>query len=226
MATDPPKPASPGDASSGEVYFGDPTRSMELLWQGQRGDASAVNELFGRYMPRMRRVVRIKVSGSLRTRLDPEDVLQETMMIAVRKLSELEVRTPSSIMQWLAKIADYQIKNKLDYLRAEKRDSARERRLKTDDASTDSSVSGIVVPFQGPTPSQYYARTELEGLIDSQLEQLDPPDYREVILMRDYYELDWEAIRESLGRPSAEAVQDLYHRAHKRLRERMRHYLR
>ena len=63
-------------------------------------------------------------------------------------------------------------------------------------------------------------------MIDSQLEQLDPPDYREVILMRDYYELDWEAIRESLGRPSAEAVQDLYHRAHKRLRERMRHYLR
>ena len=224
MAAETPKPANPGDASS-EIYLGDPTRSMELLWQGQRGDASAVNELFGRYMPRMRRVVRIKVSGSLRTRLDPEDVLQETMMIAVRKLSELEVRTPSSIMQWLAKIADYQIKNKLDYLRAEKRDTARERRLKTDDASTDSSVSGIVVPFQGPTPSQYYARTELEGLIDSHLEQLDPPDYREVILMRDYYELDWEAIRESLGRPSAEAVQDLYHRAHKRLRERMRHYL-
>ena len=90
MATDPPKPASPGDASSGEVYFGDPTRSMELLWQGQRGDASAVNELFGRYMPRMRRVVRIKVSGSLRTRLDPEDVLR--LFFRSRTLARLLLR--------------------------------------------------------------------------------------------------------------------------------------
>ena len=190
------------------------------------GERDAASELLARYAVQLVGLARRRLGTRLRSKEDPEDVLQETMMIAVRKLSELEVRTPSSIMQWLAKIADYQIKNKLDYLRAEKRDSARERRLKTDDASTDSSVSGIVVPFQGPTPSQYYARTELEGLIDSQLEQLDPPDYREVILMRDYYELDWEAIRESLGRPSAEAVQDLYHRAHKRLRERMRHYLR
>ncbi len=204
----------------------DPTKSMELVWQGQRGDAAAVNELFGRYIPRMRRVLRIKISGWLRTQVDQEDVLQETLIVAVRKLPELEVRTPSSILQWLAKIADFQIKARLEYLRAEKRDPARERRLKTDESSVDSSVSGIIVPFQGPTPSQYYARAELEELIDTHLVQLEPPDYREVILMRDYYECDWESIRESLKRPTIEAVQDVYHRAHQRLRERMRNYLR
>jgi RNA polymerase sigma factor (sigma-70 family) len=177
-------------------------------------------------MPRMRRVLRIKISGWMRSQIDPEDVLQETMMVAVRKLGELEIRTPASIMQWLAKIADYQIKNRIEYLRAEKRDAGRERRLKTEESSMDSNASGIIVPFQGPSPSQYYARTELEELIDTHLEELDPPDYREVILMRDYYESDWETIRANLGRPTVEAVQDLYHRAHKRLRERMRNYLR
>jgi RNA polymerase sigma factor (sigma-70 family) len=218
-------PPTPEENPSSEVFL-DPTKSMELLWQGQKGDALAVNELFTRYLPRMRRVMRIKITGPARAHLDPEDVLQETMMIAVRKLGELEVRTPASIMQWLAKIADYQIKNRLDYLRAEKRDAGRERRIKNEDASSDSSASGVIVPFQGPTPSQYYARTELEELIDAQLEVLDPPDYREVILMRDYYESDWETIRATLGRPNVDAVQDLYHRAHKRLRERMRNYLR
>ncbi len=224
--TPPDPPATgPADEPSSVEGFVDPTRSMELLWQGQKGDAEAVNELFTRYMPRMRRVLRIKISASLRSRIDPEDVLQESMMIAARKLSELEVRTPSSIMHWLAKIADYQIKNKLDYLRAEKRDAGRERRLKTDDGS-DSSATGVVVPFRGPTPSQFLQRTELEELIDSHLEELQPPDYREVILMRDYYESEWEAIRTALDRPTIEATQDLYHRAHKRLREKMRNYLR
>jgi hypothetical protein len=46
-----------------------------------------------------------------------------------------------------------------------------------------------------------------------------------VILLRDYYEADWERIRTILGRPSVEAVQDLYHRAQKRLRERISKYL-
>ncbi len=203
----------------------DPTRSMELVWQGQRGDPEAVNELFSRYLPRMRRVLRIKMNPWLRSQVDPEDVLQETMMVAVRKLPELEVRTAASILQWLAKIAEYQIKDRVDHLRAEKRDPARERRLKTDDGSVDSSASGVIVPFQGPTPSQIYVRNELEEMIDTHLEQLEPPDYREVILMRDYYESDWETIRTELDRPTVDAVQDLYHRAHKRLRERMRKYL-
>lgn len=224
-----PCPAVPGTLSepqqSGAPGEHDPTRSMELVWQGQRGDPSAVNELFSRYLPRMRRVLRIKMSAWLRSQVDPEDVLQETLMVAMRKLPELEVRTPASIMQWLAKIADYQVKDRVEHLRAQMRDPARERRLKTDEGSVDSSASGVIVPGLGPTPSQVCVRNELEEAIDEHLEQLDPPDYREVILMRDYYEADWEAIRSELDRPNIDAVQDLYHRAHKRLRERMRKYL-
>src|SRR5262245_34351466 len=51
----------------------DMTRSMWLAWQGQRGDTGAVNELLTRYIPRMRRVVSIKV-GWRHARIDPEDV--------------------------------------------------------------------------------------------------------------------------------------------------------
>jgi len=215
----------PGDSTdSPKEDFVDPTKSMELVWQGQGGDPQAVNELLARYIPRMRRVLNIKIDKWQRSRVDPEDVLQETMMVATARFNDFEVRTSASILQWLAKIADLEIKNRLEYMRAEKRDPARERRIRSDEDS-DASTSGVIVPFEGPTASQFYARQELEQTMDAELQALDPPDYREVILMRDYYDADWESICTALGRPNAESVQDLYYRAHKRLRERMSKYL-
>jgi len=192
---------------------------MELVWKGQRGDPAAINELFTRYIPRMRRVLRIKIRDWQRSRIDPEDILQETLLLATRKLGELEVRTHSSILHWLATLADGQIRDRIRYLSAEKRDMRREQRIRLSDDSGEESSSGVIVPFPGPTPSQYFERSELEHLIDAKLEELEPPEYREVVLMRDYYESDWETIRVTLGRPSVGAVQDLYQRAHTRLRE-------
>jgi RNA polymerase sigma factor (sigma-70 family) len=212
-----------GGAGDGEPL--DPTRSMELVWQGQRGDPGAVNELLTRYIPRIRRVIHIKITRSLRSRIDPDDALQETLMVATRRLNDLEIRTPSSILQWMAKISDFVIKGRLEYLNAEKRSAGRERHLRLDEDSTDSSASGIVLPFQGPSPTQFCVRNELEERIDAEIQALEPPEYREVILMRDYYEADWESIRAELGRVSADAVQDLYHRAHKRLKERLAKYI-
>lgn len=197
----------------------DPTQSMELVWQGQAGNAGAVNELFTRYIPRLRRILNIRITAAQRVKVDPEDVLQETLIVATRRFNELEVRTPESIKQWLSKIADYEIKNRLEYLHAQKRDAAREVRVRSDSESED--LTGVVVPSLDPTPSQTFARTEMEALLDLHVKQLEPADYREVILLRDYYEADWEQIRETLDRPSIEAVQDLYNRARKRLHERI-----
>jgi DNA-directed RNA polymerase specialized sigma24 family protein len=201
----------------------DPTHSMELVWQGQAGNAGAVNELFTRYIPRLRRILFIKISSAQRAAVDPEDVLQETLIVASRRLNELELRTPSSILQWLSKIADYEIKNRLEYLTAQKRDPRRELRMRSDSDSEDQ--IGVVVPSEDPTPSQSFARSEMEDLLDLHLKQLEPADYREVILLRDYYEADWEKIRSILDRPSIEAVQDLYKRAEKKLRERIAKFL-
>jgi len=213
--------AGKGHESPGVPPEFDPTRSMELAWQGQSGDAAAVNELFKRYIPRMERVVRIKV-GSWRTRIDPDDVLQETLLVATRRFHELDVRTPSSIYQWLAKIAEYTLKDRLAHDGAQKRDPARERRVRTNEDSSVSTDSTIVVVSTEPTPSQELSRKELEEQVDACVEALEPPDYREVILMADYYECDWETIRLKLVRPSVQAVKELHKRATERLREGLR----
>lgn len=198
----------------------DPTRSMELVWQAQRGDAEAVNELFTRYIPRLRRFLNVRILVSQRAEVDPDDVLQETLIVATRRLPGLELRDPSSIIQWLCRIADFRIKSRLEYVRAERRNPAKERRL-----GLDSEDGGLRVPAPDPTPSEEFARSEMEHLIDQHLQQLEPEDYREVILQRDVCDADWETIRVLLKRPTIEAVQDLYRRAHKRLEERMSRFL-
>jgi len=216
--------SGPGEKGDTALPGGiDPTQSMELVWQGQKGDHGAVNELIARYIPRLRRILNVKITTAQRTRVDPEDVLQETMIVATQRLNDLEVHTSASILQWLSKIADYEIKNRLEYVHAQKRDPAREQRVRSDSESED--LTGVIVPSADPTPSQSFARSEMEELIDLHLSQLEPADYRDVILLRDYEEADWERIRMILGRPSVEAVQDLHRRAHKRLHERISKFL-
>ncbi len=198
------------------------SQSMELVQRVQGGDQSALNDLFERYKPRLRRIVSVKLGSRLQRYLDEDDILQEVFIIAMSKIQGLELRSQASILQWLAKIALNEIRNKVEFHGAQKRDPQREVRL-LDGSVT--SLSGVRVPAREPTPSQKALRSEFEQLVDSYVEELEPPEYREVVVLRDYYEEPWEGIRAQLGRPSVPAVQELYRRAHLKLRERMRKHL-
>ena len=196
------------------------SRSIELVQRIQTGDRDALNELFERYKPRLKRIIRIKMGARLQRHLDEDDIVQEVFLIAMRKVQEFELRSHAGILQWLARIAQHEISNKVEFYAAQKRD-AHEVPLRADSGTR----HGVLVPANQPSPSQEALRAEFEELIDSYVEELDPPEYREVILRRDYYQEEWEGIRAALGRPTVEAAQELYRRAYKRLRERMSKHL-
>ena len=81
------------------------THSMRLVRQLRHGDRAAMNELLERYGPRMERVIRVKLHAQLRRHIDPEDIVQEVLLIASQKVGDIELRTDASILQWLSKIA-------------------------------------------------------------------------------------------------------------------------
>ena len=141
---------------------------MELVGRASAA-MRAVNELFGRYLPRMRRVVRIKVSGSLRTQLDRKTSCRRPTA-PLRASCRSSKCAPASIMHWLGedrRLSD-QEQARLPAGRAGHRPRAT---TETDDVSTDSSISESSSPRGRPHRSSY-ARTELEELIDAELEQL------------------------------------------------------
>ena len=52
-------------------------------------------------------------------------------------------------------------------------------------------------------------RIEFQELVDRQVEDLESANYREVILLRDYQECEWEEICSLLNRPTVSATKGL-----------------
>lgn len=193
------------------------SRSIELVRQFHAGDPAACNELLARYRPRLLRIVRVKLGPGLRSLLDEEDVVQEALLVAATKLASFELRSHAGILHWLARIAENVIRQKREHHGAEKRAQGRAVPLQPG-----TGTAGLALAASGLSPSRQASRAELEALVDATVEELEPPEYRAVILQRDYYQEEWEEVRRALDRPTVAAAQELYRRAHQRLKERLR----
>lgn len=95
-----------------------PVQTSDQMWAAQAaaGDESAFREL---YRAHVRPVFWI-ANGILSSRVDAEDVTQETFVVAWRKLPGLELQS-ESILPWLATICRFQAANRL---RQRRRDQA------------------------------------------------------------------------------------------------------
>jgi RNA polymerase sigma-70 factor (subfamily 1) len=218
------QPGDSQDPIEGETGAGplpDLSRSIELVQLIQGGESAACGELFERYRPRLLRIVRMRLGEQLRRHLDEEDIVQEAFLTAAQKIGEFELRTHASILHWLARIAENQIRQKRSHYERDKRDADREHGLRPPHEGS----PGFPALAQDLSPSQKAIRAEFEELLDSYVAELDPPEYREVILLRDYYEEDWEGVRAKLGKATVAAAQELYRRAYRRLREKMQKHL-
>ena len=213
----------PTDANYSTPPNSDPTdpdlgRSIELIERFQGGEDSALNELFTRYRDRLCRIVAIRMGPHLRQLLDEEDIVQDVFVVAARRIGDFTPSGHGSILRWLAAIAENQLRDQAKYHHAEKRDARRRVRLRLEPSSQ--SGPGVADPTaQTLTPSQKSVRAEVEELVDACLRALEPTDYREVILRRDYYGDSWDHVQRALDRPSIDAAYELYRRAHRKLRD-------
>jgi len=193
-------------------------RSVELVRDFQAGDEQALNELFERYQERVRRIVRIRLGAELRQYLDEDDIVQDVFIVAARRIHDFEPQGHSSILYWLSTITENRIRDRVRYHRSTKRDRHGEARF----GLFQSEPGGAPEPISpGYSPSQQNIHVELAQIVDDTLAQLEPVSYREAILCRDYYGSSWEEVRVSLDRQSVAAAQQLYRRAHAKLREQV-----
>lgn len=191
------------------------SESVRLVALAQGGDAAALNDLLTRYLDRLRRVVRIRMGPGLARRMEIEDVVQETMLMASQEIVRLEVRSQGSILQWLGKIALNRIRDANKYFGAQKR-AAPTVTLRGGHAS-DSSAGGVDPAADDTQPGDRADRGEVTAILDEAVAQLADDD-REVILMRDYEAAEWDEIAARIGRTPG-ATRKLHQRAWIRLRK-------
>lgn len=179
----------------------DRAESTTLLRQARDGSPGALDALYGRVAGRLLALIRLRMGPSLRTRLESRDVLQATLLKSFERLDQFEGETGTSLMAWLARIAENEIRDLAEYHRRQRRDVARALPLE----AADDVASPVRSAFSQAALDEESARLERA------IETLDEP-HREVILLRKYQELSFKEIAMRMGR-SEDACRMLLARA-------------
>ena len=175
--------------------------TADLLARARAGSPEALNIVYQRVSARLLAYVRLRMGRDLRSRLESRDILQAALLKSFEKIGDFRGTETRSLMAWLARIAEHEIRDSVDHLHRQRRDAARETPL--DDA----------VPLPAITRSAL-SRVILEeeaGRLEQAIDGLSA-DHRDVILMRKFEELSFAEIAQRTGR-SEDACRMLLARA-------------
>jgi hypothetical protein len=83
----------------------------------------------GRFRSYLRFLAEAEVDGRLRKKIDPSDIVQETLLKAVRSIDELRGGSDAQVAAWLRSILARRLSNAIRDLGRERRDYRREESL-------------------------------------------------------------------------------------------------
>jgi RNA polymerase sigma-70 factor (ECF subfamily) len=199
-----PVPDSPemSSAPAGPRPLLDGRSTTDLLELLRNGDATAVDALFRRVLPPLRRWARGRLPRGVRDLLDTEDLVQDTAMKILPRLSGFESRGGGSLLAYMREAVLNRIRDEAD----------RRRPLST--GIDDHQLAG------GPTPLDEAIGQELAGAYERALQKLTALQ-REAVIARIELNQSYEEIALALDRPSANAARSLIVRALYRLHKEL-----
>lgn len=167
-----------------------PSDDSPLLRQAALGDQQAWNQLVTEHSPRLRRMVALRMDRRLQGRVDPSDVIQESMIDAARRLGEYVEKPALPFFLWLRFLTGQRLMEQhRRHLGAKARDVGREISLYRG-AFPETTTADLANHFLGKfsTPSQAAVRLEQKLRLQEALNSLDPID-REVLALRHFEQL-------------------------------------
>jgi RNA polymerase sigma-70 factor, ECF subfamily len=168
------------------------------------------------YRDYLRWLARTQMDERLKCKLDPSDLVQETLLQAHRALSRLRARSDSQVAAWLRQILARNLAHAQRDLGRRKRDVRREQSLEAALDASSARLEGWLAADQS-SPSQRASRNELVLRLAASLERL-PEAQREAIVLQHWQAKSLAEIGKQMGR-SPEAVAGLIKRGLKQLRE-------
>ena len=157
--------------------------------------------------PYLKQVARRLLDSGLSAKLDPSDVVQRALLNAHEQANQFQGRTFAEWLGWLSAIVRNETLHAIQFYQRNVRDVRREQPLARE--------PGSVCQFS-VSPQEQAQRREQAALVLTALEHL-PEEYRKVVDLRNFQDLQFAAIAEQLGR-SVAAVRQLWVRAVRRLR--------
>jgi RNA polymerase sigma-70 factor (ECF subfamily) len=172
-------------------------------------------EPFRRYLEVL---ARAHLDPQLRGKLDPADVVQQTLLRACAALPELRGRSPQSLAAWLRQILARTLADTVKHYHRDRRDVDLEHRLEADLDRSSSGLAGWLAADQ-TSPSEAAARNEELLRLADALADLPEP-LREVVLLKHCRGQTLREIADLLGK-SVPSVASLLRRGLEALRHRL-----
>jgi RNA polymerase sigma-70 factor (ECF subfamily) len=168
-----------------------------------------------RFRAYLRLVARLHLDPRLQGKLDPSDVVQQTLLQAHQALKQFRGQTSGELAAWLRQIMARNLAHAVRDLGRDKRDVARERSLEAALAQSSARLEGWLAAEQS-SPSERAEGNEQALRLAEALQEL-PEAQREALVLQHWQGWSLTEIGAHLGR-SVEAVAGLIKRGLKQLR--------
>jgi RNA polymerase sigma-70 factor, ECF subfamily len=189
----PSVPAQPGLEST-----------FDLVERAKTGDAEALNRLFARFMPALRRWASGRLPRWTRDLMDTDDLVQETVLRSVKRIEAFESRHEGALQAYLRQAVVNRIR---DEVRRTKRSPIA---TELDENQSDGTTSPLDAAIGREAVERYEAA----------LARLRPEE-REAIVARIEMDGSYQEVAQALGKPSADAARMAVSRALLRLAQEM-----
>ncbi len=180
--------------------------SLDLLLRAQSGDRAALEILFARYLPALRRWAHGRLPHWARDIADTPDLVQDTLLQTFKRIELFSPDREHALWAYLRQAVMNRIRD--EYRRA----GARPHRAELDSQE----------PELAPSPLEHAVASELADSYDAALQRLRPEE-RELLVGRLELGLGYDELAEATGRPTANAARSAVVRALVRLAEEMGH---
>ena len=180
--------------------------TFDLVERAKGGDDEALNQLFARYLPSLRRWASGRLPRWSRDLMDTDDLVQETVVRAVNRLDRFESRHEGALQAYLRQAIVNRIRDEI-------------RRTKRSPAATELDENAS---DRGASPLETAIIAEALERYEAALARLRPEE-REAIVARVEMDGSYQQVAEAIGKPSADAARMAVSRALLRLAEEMSH---
>lgn len=161
-----------------------------LVTLAREGDEAAYEKLFTLSFERLRLYVRMRLGRGLRGKLDSDDVLQDTWMLAHRDFESFQWKGATSFSRWLCRIAENRIRGLVDFHGAAKRSPPEGH------AQVSRILERVAASTQGP--GSRLARDDETSRLVAALDGMED-DARELLMLRFYAGMSYDEIAALLG---------------------------
>ncbi len=183
---------------------GDDDETVELLRRARGGDREALDLLFARQIPLLRRWASGRLPQWARDIADTSDLIQETVFETFKRIDSFEPRGEGALQAYLRQALVNRLRNQL------RRVGSRPQRMELESSMADEATSPLEAAIGRQTLDRYEAA----------LGKLKPEE-RDAIVSRIEFGMTYAEVAAALDKPSADAARMAVIRAIDRLTQEM-----